>query len=84
MTLDYQRQRTLVVWDSSTQEKLRRDRDDIWVMPNGDNMQAHPQGKIGIHQRVLTLIDNSKKYVLVVDDNQMISFVLQETLKSMD
>jgi len=35
------------------------------------------------HFRGGTIVDSSKRYVLVVDDNKMISMILDESLKQM-
>ena len=63
---------------------MKKERQELQAMQS-----RHPRGRSNNQdgfeqaQGSLTMVDQTQRYVLVAEDNQMISYLLQETLKSM-
>lgn len=76
MTQDYQlrvQNNKLQVWNQHTIEQLKKQDEELWKLPNGDLIKHDPTSRAhGVIHRLVSPItwqDNSKRYVLVAEDN---------------
>jgi len=73
----------VVRWDRQVIADMKKQREEEQLLKR--HLRDHvKQGKgFDTAQGSLTMVDQTQRYVLVAEDNQMISFLLQETLKTM-